>query len=120
MISLRLLLLLAALLVATPAVAGGGDLCFNDNNDTAPIFVFKKVKLPTKPLDAKPLSGLGLSGAAYTSEGGSLSFVVTTAGRCIIEVGFDSQLVGTASTSCMNGTGSVKTWHPVACPEVAH
>jgi hypothetical protein len=107
------LLLLAVLLLATPAAAT--DLCFNDAGGNLPVFVFKKVKLPTKPLDARPLVGLGLSGTAHTSEGGSLSFLVTTAAKCIIAVGFDGQLVGTASTACMNGSASVTTWHPVDC-----
>lgn len=112
-----LLLVLALSLSAVPAAAR--DLCFNDNNESIPLFVFKKIKLPTKPNDAVPLVGLGLSGTAYTNQSGSLSFLVTTSAKCISSVSFDGQLIGTASTACItNGsevTGSVKTWRPVAC-----
>jgi hypothetical protein len=109
--------LLASLLLASPAAAGGGDLCFNDSNTSFPTFVFKKPKLPTKPLDAKPLAGVGVTGGAYRSDSGSLSFLLITSALCIIRVGFDDQMVGTASIGCTNGTGDVKTWRPVACPD---
>lgn len=114
MIARSLLALLMLFALAAPAAAL--DLCFNDNNESFPTFVFKKVKLPRKPNDALPLTGLGLAGTAYTNDNGSLFFTVTTSSKCISSVSFDSQLVGTASTACMNGTGSVKTWRVVACP----
>jgi hypothetical protein len=107
-----------ALLVLLPlaAPAGATDLCFDDDGQDYPVFVFKKVKLPTKPNDARPLTGIGVTGTAYTNDVGSLGFVVTTSSHCIVTVGFDDQLVGTASVACMNGMDSVKTWRPVACP----
>ena len=120
------LVLVALLLVATPAFAG--DVCVQSGTD---VFVFKNPKFPRKPLAVAPLLGYMLRGSfAYPLEGSALG-----ASEGIAAIGATVHLLGgLANTLSLTvivdqtfaGTGSIDSdgdgdvdvsadWTPISC-----
>jgi hypothetical protein len=105
---LRVAVVLLALCVSTAASAK--DVCLLDSGNEAG-FVLKKLKIPKKPGDAVPVSGLGftstsanalpLSGTLIRDLGGELFLGLTRHfQRCLLGFVLDGSLNGQVSYDC--------------------
>lgn len=120
---LRIAVLLFALCFATAATAAGGDVCLIDSVYES-AFVLKRLKVPKRPGDAVPVSGLGftstsvsalpLSGTLIRDVDGDLLLGLTRHfQRCLLGFVLDEEtLTGTVNYDCnldnsSDTTGSV-------------
>lgn len=115
--------LLLLSLLALPAPAASLDLCFDDDLGGDTIYVFKKLKLPKRALDATPVAGTrlgqtGVSGTLYRAASGQLRFSLTTADGCFVNVNLLETLEGDAFYSCLNGFTDTSNWTPRDCDEL--
>lgn len=116
--------LLAFALLISAGPASALDLCFDDDLGGGSIYIFKKIKLPKRALDAVPVAGTrlgsqGVTGSAFRDLDGALRFsLATPAEGCFIYVELDGDLAGTTSYNCLGGFTANSSWAPRDCREL--